>query len=120
MLGHECVRMEKPQQFAEVLLAEDKGWTERQVTELWDRGVNSSVSINGKIPVHMTYFTAVVNDAGRVSAFADVYGLDRKLAIALFGDAMGFPGPAPEPKQSEAAAASSSRSWGATFGGIAR
>ena len=120
MLGHECVRMEKPQQFAEVLLAEDKGWTERQVTELWNRGVNSSVSINGKIPVHMTYFTAVVNDAGTVSAFADVYGLDRKLAIALFGDAMGFPGPAPEPKQSEAAATSSSRSWGATFGGIAR
>ena len=25
MLGHECVRIEKPLQFAEVLLAEDKG-----------------------------------------------------------------------------------------------
>ena len=119
MLGHECVRMEKPQQFAEVLLAEDKGWTERQVAELWSKGVNSSVSINRKIPVHMTYFTAVVNDAGEVSAFADVYGLDRKLASALFGDAKGFSAPAPEPKQSEAVS-TSSRSWGTTFGGIAR
>ena len=119
MLGHECVRMEKPQQFAEVLLAEDKGWTVRQVAELWSKGLNSSASINRKIPVHMTYFTAVVNEAGKISNFADVYGLDRKLAITLFGDASGFPAPTAEPKQLETAI-TSSRSSGATFGGIAR
>ena len=96
MLGHECVRMEKPQQFAGVLLAEDKGWTKHQATELWNKGVNSSVSITRTIPVHMTYFTAVANDAGKVSTFADVYGLDRKLAAALFGNAKGFPLPPPE------------------------
>jgi L,D-transpeptidase YcbB len=119
MLGHECVRMEKPQQFAEVLLSEDKGWTERQVNELWNKGLNSSVTINRKIPVHMTYFTAVVNDAGKVSVFADVYGLDRKLAIALFGDAKGLPAPPPESKQPQAAARTSA-SWGTILGGIAR
>jgi murein L,D-transpeptidase YcbB/YkuD len=118
-LGHECVRMEKPQQFAEVLLAEDKGWTERQVKELWSKGLNSSVTINRKIPVHMTYFTAVVNDAGKVSFVADVYGLDRKLATALFRDTQGFPAPLPEAKQSPAAARSSA-SWGTVWGGIAR
>jgi murein L,D-transpeptidase YcbB/YkuD len=120
MLGHECVRMEKPQQFAEVLLSEDKGWAERQVTELWTKGLNRSVSISGKIPVHMTYFTAVVNDDGKVSVFADVYGLDRKLAIALFGDAKGFQTPTLEPKQSEAISNSSTRASGTIFGGIAR
>jgi L,D-transpeptidase YcbB len=119
MLGHECVRMEKPQQFAEVLLSEDKGWTERQVNELWNKGLNSSVTINRKIPVHMTYFTAVVNDAGKVSVFADVYGLDRKLATALFGDAKGLPAPPPEPKQPQAAARTSA-SWATILGGIAR
>ena len=119
MLGHECVRMEKPQQFAEVLLAEDKGWTERQVNKSWSNGLNRSVTINRKIQVHMTYFTAVVNDAGKVSIFADVYGLDRKLTLALFGDAKGFSAPAPEAKQPEAVSPSA-RSWGTTFGGIAR
>jgi hypothetical protein len=89
------------------------------VTELWSEGDNSSVSINRKIPVHMTYFTAVVNEAGKVSTFTDAYGLDRKLAIALFGDASGLPAPAAEPKQSETAI-TSSRSSGTTFGGIAR
>jgi murein L,D-transpeptidase YcbB/YkuD len=119
MLGHECVRMEKPQQFAEVLLREDKGWTEARVKELWSKGLNSSVIIDRKIPVHMTYFTTVVNDAGKVSVFADSYGLDRKLATALFGDAKSFPTPAPEHNQSQAGA-SSTASRATSWGSIAR
>jgi len=111
MIGHECVRMEKPLQFAEILLAEDKGWGARQVEVLWDKSVNNSVSIDRKIPVHMTYFTTVVNEAGKLSTFPDIYGLDRKLALALFGDASGFPQPPPEAKQP-----STSRT---AFGGIA-
>jgi murein L,D-transpeptidase YcbB/YkuD len=118
MIGHECVRMEKPLQFAEVLLAEDKGWGPRQVQELWDKSVNNSISIDRKIPVHMTYFTAVVNDEGKASTFADAYGLDRKLATALFGDATGFPQPPPEPKQPQGYATSSSRTaFGAGIAG---
>ncbi len=66
LIGHECVRMEKPQKFAEVLLAEDKGWTAARIQELWDKGVNSSVSVEKKIPVHMVYFTTVVDESGKV------------------------------------------------------
>ena len=61
-----------------------------RVKELWDKGDNSSVALDKKIPVHMVYFTAVVDDSGKVETFADVYGLDRKLAVALFGDATGL------------------------------
>ena len=117
MVGHECVRMENPQRFAEVLLGEDKGWGSRQVKDLWDKSINNSIPIDRKVPVHMTYFTTVVNDAGKVSTFADVYGLDRKMAIALFGDATGFPQPPPEAKQpQEGASATRQTSSG---GGIA-
>jgi len=112
MIGHECVRMEKPEQFAEVLLAEGKWWSASQVKEQWDKGVNNSVTLDYKIPVHMTYFTAVVDKTGKVSTFADVYGLDNRMATALFGNATGFPMPPPEAKgpQGEAADASSSAS----------
>ena len=96
VVGHECVRMEKPQAFAEVLLAEDKGWSAAQVKELWDKGNNSAVTIERSLPVHMVYFTSVADDKGKVSTFADVYGLDRKLAAALFGNANGFPPPPPD------------------------
>jgi murein L,D-transpeptidase YcbB/YkuD len=99
MIGHECVRMEKPEKFALTLLAESNGLTEGRIKELWDKGVNSSVALERKFPVHMVYFTAVVDDGGKVETFADVYGLDRKLAAALFGDATGFPQPPPESKK---------------------
>jgi L,D-transpeptidase YcbB len=99
LIGHECVRMEKPDKFAEVLLAEDKGWAASRVKELWDKGLNSPVSLEKKIPVHMVYFTVVVDDSGKVDTSTDVYGLDRKMAAALFGDATGFPAPPPESKK---------------------
>ncbi len=57
MVGHECVRMEKPVGFAEILLAEANGWDAARVKELWDKGKNSSVALDKKIPVHMVYFT---------------------------------------------------------------
>jgi L,D-transpeptidase YcbB len=101
MIGHECVRMEKPVGFAEVLLAEANGWDAAKVKELWDKGDNSSVALGKKIPVHMVYFTSVVDDDGKIETFADVYGLDRKLAAALFGDATGFPQPPPEPPKQQ-------------------
>jgi hypothetical protein len=85
-IGYGCVRMERPQQLAQVLLAEDKGWSASEVNELWEHRVNSPVSLDRKIPVHLTYFTAVVDDTGKLSSFADVYGLDKKLAMALFGN----------------------------------
>jgi len=97
MIGHECVRMETPIQFADILLAEANGWQESQVKELWDNGNNSAAALDKKIPVHMVYFTAVVDEDGKVESFADVYGLDRKLAAALFDDTAGFPQPPPEP-----------------------
>jgi murein L,D-transpeptidase YcbB/YkuD len=99
LIGHECVRMEKPDKFAAVLLAESNGVTEARVKELWNTGNNASVALERKIPVHMVYFTAVVDDGGKVETFDDVYGLDRKLAVALFGDATGFPEPPPESKE---------------------
>jgi len=101
MIGHECIRMEKPQQFAAVLLAEGNGWPASKVKALWDGSAQTPVALEHKIPVHLTYFTAVVDDAGKLSTFADVYGLDNKMATALFGSAAGFPVPPPEPKKPE-------------------
>jgi len=120
-IGHECVRMEKPDKFAEVLLAEDKGWPAGQVQDLLDHSTNSPVTIDHEIPVHMTYFTAVVDEAGKVATFVDLYGLDNKLATALFGNATGFPLPPPEPKrpQGEEADASSLANRTATSNDIA-
>jgi L,D-transpeptidase YcbB len=118
-IGYGCVRMEKPDRFAELLLAEANGWPASKVKDLWDNGVNSSVTADHRIPVHLTYFTAVVDGTGKVATFADLYGLDNKLATALFGDAKGFPMPPPEPKRLQGQEAGVSASAKQTVGGNA-
>jgi murein L,D-transpeptidase YcbB/YkuD len=95
-LSHGCIRVNQPEQFAALLLAEDKGWSPEQVYSMLDRG-NNTVKLHRTIPVHLTYFTAVADDYGSVGTYTDIYGLDGPMARALFGNsAASFP-PAPPP-----------------------
>jgi murein L,D-transpeptidase YcbB/YkuD len=98
-IGHDCVRVEKPDSFAKVILAEGNGWPASKVEDLWHHSVNNRVTLDTEIPVYSTYFTAVADEEGKVATYSDLYGLDHKLAVALFGDAKGFPMPAPEIKR---------------------
>lgn len=118
-IGYGCVRMEKPQRFAELMLAEDQELPKSRIKELWEKGVNSPVTMETKPPVHTTYFTAAVDEEGGVSTFKDIYGLDRKHAVTLFGDAKGFPRPPPEPKRATRSVAASTPSRGQSGGGFA-
>ena len=47
-IGYGCVRMERPDRLAQVLLAEDKGWPTSEVKELWENSVNSPVALTAK------------------------------------------------------------------------
>jgi len=82
-----------------VILAEGNGWPADKVQDLWDHSVNDRVVLGTEIPVYSTYFTAVADEDGKVTTYPDLYGLDHKLAAALFGTADGFPMPAREVKQ---------------------
>lgn len=87
-IGHNCIRMERPNKLAEILLTEDKGWDAKKVEGLIAKGYNTAVKVDRPIPVHTTYFTAVVDDEGKVTTFADIYGLDRKVAPIVGGKAI--------------------------------
>jgi hypothetical protein len=58
------------------------------------------------VPVHLTYFTVAFDGIGKMRTYDDVYGLDKKMAAALFGKAEAVPGDAPTvakpPKRSAA------------------
>ncbi len=47
--------------------------------------------------MHLTYFTTVVDEEGKVQNFADVYGLDSKIGAALFGKGVKLKAPTVEP-----------------------
>jgi L,D-transpeptidase YcbB len=88
LFSHGCIRVQNPRRLAEILLAEDKGWSAGQVGDLLaDRGnnYNQEVRLTRKVPVHVAYFTAVADDNGTVRYFDDIYGHDERVAAALEG-----------------------------------
>jgi hypothetical protein len=46
------------------------------------------------VPVHLTYFTAVVDEYGTLKRLGDIYGIDNRMAPKLFANPMSFPVPA--------------------------
>jgi murein L,D-transpeptidase YcbB/YkuD len=88
MFSHGCMRVRDPLKFAEILLAYDKGWDRSQVEWLVRRGPRDNhVKLDKKIPVHITYFTAWVDDDGKLKTVADVYGHEELIQMGLEGKA---------------------------------
>lgn len=84
--SHGCMRVRNPMRLAEVLLREDQGWDAARVAEAFNNGpLNNEVVLERKIPVHTTYFTAMVGDDGKLQTFPDVYGHERRISLALEG-----------------------------------
>jgi murein L,D-transpeptidase YcbB/YkuD len=90
MFSHGCIRVQNPGRLAEIILAEDKGWSPQQVQGLLARGYNNPVELDREIPVHVTYFTAMVDDDGQVRHFGDIYGHDNRILAALGGRPIAF------------------------------
>jgi len=83
--SHGCMRVEDPLKFAEVILAYDKGWSRSRIDQIVSRGATHDVTLEKKVNVHLTYFTAVAETDGKLHSFGDIYGLDSRVASALAG-----------------------------------
>ncbi len=90
-LSHGCMRVHEPRRFAELLLAEDKGWSAEKVGSMFSGG---EVQLDKHIPVHVTYITMRVDDNGQLQTYGDFYGLDGRTAAALTGKSIRFEQPA--------------------------
>jgi murein L,D-transpeptidase YcbB/YkuD len=80
--SHGCMRVQNPMRLAEVLLAHDKGWPAERVRQAQRGG---EIRLTSPIPVHVTYFTVTVDDAGHVQTRPDLYGLEARVVAALDG-----------------------------------
>jgi murein L,D-transpeptidase YcbB/YkuD len=90
-LSHGCMRIEQPLKTAEVILEEDKGWSIDKVNELYKS--RNSVTLDKPFPVYLVYFTARVDDDGRLQTFPDIYGNDARVMSALRGHAVRYTAP---------------------------
>ncbi|KUO53789.1 MAG: hypothetical protein APF80_07725 [Alphaproteobacteria bacterium BRH_c36] len=84
--SHGCMRVRNPLKLAEAVLNYDKGWDLERVQRTVKGGPeNNNVALERTVPVHVTYFTAVADENGEVSAFPDVYGHEKRIKLALAG-----------------------------------
>jgi L,D-transpeptidase YcbB len=83
--SHGCMRVQYPDKYAEVLLGISNptdGYTAERIRRMY--GSNErDIPLATPIPVHLTYQTAFVDDAGRLMIREDVYGRDSRLLAAL-------------------------------------
>ena len=80
--SHGCMRVQDPWGFADVLMTQEKGVTTAQLKRLVG-GPEIQVNLPTHIPVHITYFTAWVDGAGKLQVRNDVYGHDATVEKGL-------------------------------------
>ena len=89
--SHGCIRVEKPAELTAWVLRNNAGWDLERVKQSMNSGKdNQQVNLTKPIPVLILYGTAIVNEAGDVLFFDDIYGLDVDLEKVL---AKGYPYP---------------------------
>jgi murein L,D-transpeptidase YcbB/YkuD len=71
--SHGCVRVMNPMDFAEALLSRDPNLGVAQLRALFG-DQERQVPLDQHIPIHITYFTAMVDDSGQVQFKNDIYG----------------------------------------------
>ncbi|MDQ4140478.1 MAG: L,D-transpeptidase family protein [Bacteroidota bacterium] len=82
--SHGCIRVEKPVELAQFLLAGKPQWTEEAILEAMHAGTERYENLPEKIPVYIVYFTSWVDDNGRIHFRDDIYGHDKELEKEYF------------------------------------
>jgi murein L,D-transpeptidase YcbB/YkuD len=86
--SHGCMRVQDPDQYAEVLLRisqPEDGYSVQLIRSLYGTG-ERTINLKNPIPVYITYQTAFVDDAAQLHMRPDIYGLDQVITNLLKGD----------------------------------
>lgn len=81
-----CIRLQKPLELADLLLA-DSAWTPERIRVATHRSKSKWVKLPRETAIYLVYWTAWVDFDGAVRYANDVYGLDEKL-IAAYNKAL--------------------------------
>lgn len=84
--SHGCIRVEKPEQLANVILKNDPNWSSSKIHAAMNSDTETSYSLKNRIPVYIGYFTSWVDDSGNVYFYEDIYHRDARLASLIYAD----------------------------------
>ncbi|WP_370676762.1 L,D-transpeptidase family protein [Pleomorphomonas sp. PLEO] len=80
--SHGCVRVDDPMSFADAVLQGDPQWTVPKLQAMFG-GDEKRVDIATHLKVHLAYFTAFVDDGGKLQIRDDIYGHIQAIKKAL-------------------------------------
>ncbi|MCK7546762.1 murein L,D-transpeptidase [Marinobacter koreensis] len=78
-----CIRVEKPFELADQLLANGMDWSRQRIDVLVATGETTTVVLPLPIPIHIQYWTAWVDEQGRLQFRDDIYHRDGRLLNEL-------------------------------------
>ncbi len=82
--SHGCIRVDKPLDFARKIYEAQGGLKPSKVSSIIESKKQTRVNLKRKLPVHLAYFTAWIDDDGIPLFFDDVYKRDRLVGKYLF------------------------------------
>jgi L,D-transpeptidase YcbB len=86
--SHGCMRVQDPLKYGEVLLSialPKEGYTQERLRRMFG-SAEQNINFPTPIPVHLTYQTAFVDEAGKLVIREDIYGRDARVLAALRGE----------------------------------
>jgi murein L,D-transpeptidase YcbB/YkuD len=82
-LSHGCVRVEQARELAALVLAGQPAGRPEAIARAMSAGATSVVTVARPLPVYILYWTAFVDDEGRLQLRDDPYDRDSRVAAAL-------------------------------------
>jgi murein L,D-transpeptidase YcbB/YkuD len=82
-LSSGCVRVGDPPALTEFLMADMPDWPVERRREVLEKGETKTVFLRQSVPVHLTYQTVFVDDAGKVQFREDIYQRDTAFISAV-------------------------------------
>jgi L,D-transpeptidase YcbB len=82
--SHGCIRVKEPHKLASYLLRDDNAWNDKEITHAMNRSSEKWVNLKKPVPVVISYFTAYVDEDGKLNFRDDIYGHDKKMISRLF------------------------------------
>ena len=82
--SHGCIRVEKPLELAKYLLRNNPDWDEQKIEAHRKLSTPERVYLDKKVPVYIMYFTAFVDQEGRMNFREDIYKHDDDIVAKYF------------------------------------
>jgi murein L,D-transpeptidase YcbB/YkuD len=84
--SHGCIRIADARKLALYILNKQESWSDARLDAILNTNREKQIPVSPPIPVYITYFTSWVDQSGVICFRNDIYGLDKRLALEIFGE----------------------------------